>query len=232
MLDALAAKLGVAVPESPRRWRLQLWGAALPLNAWTTDANFAWDASQNIGVVGDWLATSDGPPPSTIEAAFASGDALGAHMAAAPAESRGLEGSFAAATTVFSAPAPASAASPAAAASPPAANARSDKEKLEKKLRKALKRIGQLRREDYMSLTTDQRVKIHGEPDVLAKLGSLGVDAEAVRQKLQPGLPPIPRSKEWSRERDDARDADKARRRRAARPGTAPSAAGTTSRRE
>ena len=61
-------------------------------------------------------------------------------------------------------------------------------EKQEKKLRKALKRIGELRRMDYMSLTTDQRVKIHGEHEVLEKLGRLGVkDVEALRRKLQPG---------------------------------------------
>ena len=41
---------------------------------------------------------------------------------------------------------------------------------------------------DYMTLTTDQRVKIHGEHEVLEKLGRLGVkDVEALRRKLQPG---------------------------------------------
>ena len=42
--------------------------------------------------------------------------------------------------------------------------------------------------QDYMTLTTDQRVKIHGEHEVLEKLGRLGVkDVEALRRKLQPG---------------------------------------------
>merc|ERR1719182_1381535 len=65
-----------------------------------------------------------------------------------------------------------------------------------------------------MTLTTDQRVKIHGEHDVLEKLGRLGVkDVEALRRKLQPGLEtPMPRSKSWSRERDDQREEDKKRR--------------------
>ena len=41
---------------------------------------------------------------------------------------------------------------------------------------------------DYMTLTTDQRVKVHGEHEVIEKLRRLGVkDVEALRRKLQPG---------------------------------------------
>ena len=36
--------------------KLQLWGAAVPINTWT-GGSFAWDASEDIGVAGDWLAT-------------------------------------------------------------------------------------------------------------------------------------------------------------------------------
>ncbi len=78
----------------------------------------------------------------------------------------------------------------------------------------ALKRIGELRRMDYMSLTTDQRVKIHGEHVVLEKLRRLGVaNVEALRRKLPRGLDtPMPRSKKWSAERDDQREEDRKRR--------------------
>jgi len=206
MLAALGAALGASEPLAPLRWRLQLWGAALPLNAHVADVPFAWDADNKIGVVGDWLSVEGGPVAS-VEAAFCSGDALAKHLAAAPSESAGLEGSYQAFETVFSRRPPRSAA-------PPAASSRTDAEKQEKKLRKALKRIGELRRMDYMTLTTDQRVKIHGEADVLEKLGRLGVkDVEALRRKLQPGLDtPMPRSKKWSAERDDQREEDRKRR--------------------
>ena len=53
-------------------------------------------------------------------------------------------------------------------------------------------------------------MKVHGEADVLDKLRRLGVaDVEALRRKLQPGLDtPMPRSKSWSRERDERREED------------------------
>ena len=53
-------------------------------------------------------------------------------------------------------------------------------------------------------------MKVHGEADVLDKLRRLGVaDVEALRRKLQPGLDtPMPRSKGWSRERDERREED------------------------
>ena len=202
MLSALGEALGAKEPLAPLRWRLQLWGAALPLNAHVAEVPFAWDADNKIGVVGDWLSVEGGPVAS-IEAAFCSGDALAKHVAAASSESAGLEGSYQAFETVFSR-------RPPAAAAPPPTSKRSDAEKQEKKLRKALKRIGELRRMDYMTLTTDQRVKIHGEHEVLEKLGRLGVkDVEALRRKLQPGLEtPMPRSQTWSRERDERREED------------------------
>lgn len=86
------------------------------------------------------------------------------------------------------------------------------------KLRQALKHIGKLRLADYMGLTTAQRVKVHREPAVLEELRSLsaldeslvgplaGADVEALRQRLQPGLPkPMPPSRPWSPERDERR---------------------------
>ena len=218
LLDAVAAACGAA-PLEPKRSKLQLWGAALPLNKWVSDAPFAWDGTHRIGVVGDWL---DSALPSCVEAAFASGDGLAAHLRDAPGDDKGLVGAFADATSDFSAPRPRSPA--AAAAAPPRPSTKTPEEKRVVKLKKALKRIGQLRREDYAQLKTDQRVKIHGEADVLDELTALGVDAEALRAKLQPGLGPMPRSKPWSKERDAAREREKAdgRRRDAARPGPPP----------
>ena len=60
-----------------------------------------------------------------------------------------------------------------------------------RKLKKAIKRIGQLRLQDYLTLTTAQRVKIHGEDKVLAELATLiDGDVEALRRELQgPKLP-------------------------------------------
>ena len=99
-----------------------------------------------------------------------------------------------------------------AAGSSAASAPQSAAEKRVRKLKKALKRIGSLRREDYLTLKTAQRVKIHGEADVLEELRSLGViDVEDVRAALQPGLEkPMPRSKSWSKERDAARTASAA----------------------
>lgn len=203
MLAALGAALGASEPVKPLRWRLQLWGAALPLNAHVSDVPFAWDADNKIGVVGDWLAV-EGGPVACVEAAFCSGDTLAKHLAASPSASAGLEGSYAVSETAFSR-------RPPRAEVVPASSKRSDAEKQSKKLRKALKRIGELRRMDYLTLTTDQRVKISGEADVLEKLKGLGVaDVEALRRKLQPGLEtPMPRSKSYTRERDEAREEDK-----------------------
>ena len=202
--DAIFTRMGAAddLAAGASTFLAELRRAALPLNAHVSDVPFAWDADNKIGVVGDWLSVEGGPVAS-IEAAFCSGDALAKHLAAAPSESAGLEGSYQAFETVFSR-------RPPAAAAPPPTSKRSDAEKQEKKLRKALKRIGELRRMDYMTLTTDQRVKIHGEHEVLEKLGRLGVkDVEALRRKLQPGLEtPMPRSQTWSRERDERREED------------------------
>ena len=212
LLDAVADACG-AEPLEPLRAKLQLWGAAVPLNRWASDAPFAWDGAHKIGVVGDWLYAD---LPSCVEAAFASGDGLAAHLRDAPGDDRGLQGSFAAATSDFSTPRRGAAA---AAAAPPKPSTKTPEQKRVVKLKKALKRIGQLRLEDYATLKTEQRVKIHGEADVLDELRTLGVDADALRLKLQPGLPnTMPRSRAWSKERDDAREKQKAEDARNYRP--------------
>ena len=83
--------------------KLQLWGAAVPINAWT-GGSFAWDAEHTIGICGDWLAGNSarteggghgGPAParpSTIESAWVSGRELAEHLAdaTARAEDHGL----------------------------------------------------------------------------------------------------------------------------------------------
>jgi len=62
--------------------KLQLWGAALPINRWASNdgADFVWAAKHNIGVAGDWLSASP-ERASTIEAAWLSGVRLAEHMA-------------------------------------------------------------------------------------------------------------------------------------------------------
>jgi rubrerythrin len=98
-------------------------------------------------------------------------------------------------------------------------NVRSDKRV--RKLKKALKRIGELRHQDYLSLTTDQRVKVHGEHAVMDELAALlqlenADEREALRVTLQPGLlKPMPPSQEWSFEVSKERAKQKTRERRA-----------------
>ena len=89
-------------------------------------------------------------------------------------------------------------------------------EKRVRKLKKDLKRIGELRLRNYLTLKTEQRVKVHSEPDVLAELETLlgDTDLEVVRSALQPGLAPLPRSKSWTYERSILRAKDKAAERR------------------
>lgn len=98
--DMIAAlKLRFQVKLQPRRTRLQLWGAALPLNAWISDAGFVWDAKHRVGIVGDWLrAEGEQQPTSSIESAFLSGHALAIHLTSSPLLSRGLNGRFVAGT--------------------------------------------------------------------------------------------------------------------------------------
>ncbi|KAJ1456115.1 hypothetical protein M885DRAFT_518636 [Pelagophyceae sp. CCMP2097] len=79
-----------------------------------------------------------------------------------------------------------------------------------RKLKKALKRIGELRLQDYNDLTQAQKEKVHGEHKVLRELqdrAGRNVDVEALRVSLQPGLRlPMPVSKPWSSERDSMRE--------------------------
>ena len=91
MLGAAEEAAGLeagALARSAVRTRLQLWGAAQPLNRW--DAPFVWDATHGIGVCGDWLQPdATAAAASTLEGAWLSGTALGDHVAAA--ETRGRD---------------------------------------------------------------------------------------------------------------------------------------------
>jgi len=62
------------------RTKLQLWGAAIPMNRWDA-AEYVYSASGRIGIAGDWLGPQE--TASTVEAAWTSGTLLAEHMASA-----------------------------------------------------------------------------------------------------------------------------------------------------
>lgn len=59
---ALDAEDG-SILESVIDWKLQLWGAAVPLNTWTGGADeingFVYDSQYNVGACGDWILDSN-----------------------------------------------------------------------------------------------------------------------------------------------------------------------------
>lgn len=67
-------KLSSESTKSVLENRLQLWGAAVPLNVWKNDHGFLFDSSNNVGVVGDWLVE-----PSIV-GAYTSGYNLASHL--------------------------------------------------------------------------------------------------------------------------------------------------------
>jgi predicted NAD/FAD-dependent oxidoreductase len=81
-----------ALESSVLDQRLQLWGAALPLNQWETGAGqpagFLYDAKHSVGVCGDWLVEA------SLAGAWTSGYLLAEHILSCATESYGLEGSF------------------------------------------------------------------------------------------------------------------------------------------
>jgi predicted NAD/FAD-dependent oxidoreductase len=94
LLEATKDALGLGASSQsssllePLEARLQLWGAAVPLNVWAQD--FLWDSTYNVGVCGDWLVE-----PS-IAGAYSSGHALAQHLrSSSPPNTHGLhEGTF------------------------------------------------------------------------------------------------------------------------------------------
>jgi predicted NAD/FAD-dependent oxidoreductase len=94
LLQALEEALDIKVLDHVVDRRLQLWGAALPLNVWgsqtstTEPQGFLYDSEQSVGVCGDWLME-----PS-IAGAWTSGRLLAEYMMGQDLVSSGLEGSF------------------------------------------------------------------------------------------------------------------------------------------
>ena len=72
----------------PVEKRLQLWGAAVPLNTWSNSQGFIYDPTNNVGVCGDWLVE-----PS-VAGAWTSGAKLANHMLTNAKEKTGLDGKF------------------------------------------------------------------------------------------------------------------------------------------
>jgi predicted NAD/FAD-dependent oxidoreductase len=91
LIKAVQESLNIDDTESDvLDYKLQLWGAAVPLNVWENDQGFIYDADYSIGVVGDWLVE-----PS-IAGAWTSGYRLGEYLKRAHpiAITSGLEGNF------------------------------------------------------------------------------------------------------------------------------------------
>ena len=103
-IDRVTELLGEAVQESLGLkedleildQRLQLWGAAVPLNVWENGCGYIYDDKYNVGVCGDWLVE-----PS-IAGAWTSGKLLADRLLedlsdeqkTSKSSSTGLEGSF------------------------------------------------------------------------------------------------------------------------------------------
>jgi len=89
LLEAVEQSVGLARGElsgAVLRSRLQLWGAAVPLNRW--DSPFVWDSTHRIGIAGDWCSPA-AEQPSSLEAAWLSGARLAEHIAAGAKEGGG-----------------------------------------------------------------------------------------------------------------------------------------------
>ena len=82
-----------AVAKAASATKLQLWGAAIPMNRWD-GGEFAYSAAGRVGIAGDWLSTeATAATASTVEAAWTSGFLLAEHIASDTlcAEDNGLK---------------------------------------------------------------------------------------------------------------------------------------------
>ena len=83
LLAAVERAVGLpegAVAKATVATKLQLWGAAIPMNRWD-GGEYVYSAGGRIGVAGDWLSTGPTAAASTVEAAWTSGLRLAEHMA-------------------------------------------------------------------------------------------------------------------------------------------------------
>ena len=84
LLAAVERALGLAegaVAKAASATKLQLWGAAIPMNRWD-GGDFAYSAAGRVGIAGDWLASeARAATASTVEAAWTSGFLLAEHIA-------------------------------------------------------------------------------------------------------------------------------------------------------
>lgn len=90
MISAVEAATGLSpgvLARAASRTKLQLWGAALPLNCWTED--FVWAAEHRVGIAGDWLS-SEPQRAATLEAAWLSGVGLAEQIARRSESEAGL----------------------------------------------------------------------------------------------------------------------------------------------
>ena len=94
--EAVQESLGLKEDLKILDQRLQLWGAAVPLNVWENGCGYIYDDKYNVGVCGDWLVE-----PS-IAGAWTSGKLLADRLLedlsdeqkTSKSSSTGLEGSF------------------------------------------------------------------------------------------------------------------------------------------
>ena len=84
LLAAVERALGLAegaVAKAASATKLQLWGAAIPMNRWD-GGEFAYSAAGRVGIAGDWLTSeARAATASTVEAAWTSGFLLAEHIA-------------------------------------------------------------------------------------------------------------------------------------------------------
>ena len=86
LLRALEESLDLVKELQPLESRLQLWGAAVPLNVWDSEG-FLYDAEHSVGVCGDWLVEA------SLGGAWTSGKRLADHMKGSKTTA-GLQGRF------------------------------------------------------------------------------------------------------------------------------------------
>lgn len=79
MLQAFADVVNIPLSSMDAAFsKIQLWGAAVPLNRHTSP--FVWDSDAQVGICGDWFTSTKSPAPG-IESAWCSGKKLADELA-------------------------------------------------------------------------------------------------------------------------------------------------------